>query len=748
MPRLGPLTSLCGGPPRRLTLVRAPAGWGKSSLLSTWSVATEESRPFAWLALDGADNDPIRFFMYLVESLRTLAPTIGEHALGILSAPGISVVDDVLPELINDLDSLEDDFVLAIEDYHLITSPEVHDPLTFLLDHAPAGLELVLTTRVEPALPIARLRARGELLEIATSQLGFSVSEAEILLNERLGLDLESEDVSRLVERTEGWPAGLYLAALSLRGRADPHEFVEAFAGDERNVVDYLTTEVLSGLSAEVRDFLLATSVLERLCASLCEEVTGTAGAARLLREIEVSNAFLIALDNRREWYRYHHLFRDLLRNELQFTDPDRVADVNRRAGRWLRERGAASEAIMHTIAAGDLTEAVELVASSWRPLSYTGGHQTVEAWLSALPREVRRGDARLCVASAVVAIGSGRGDEVAPWVELAATAPAAGPFHDGFPSGQAAAACLRSANMWLTGDLGVCRQSALGALDADAERTSWDPFTSTWLGAATYWLGHTSEGIELLEVALERCRAATVIPDDDAPAAPGPASHHGSRPVGGATTVACLGMLGLVHVMEGNVDKAQQYADDAVSLSRRSGLEEYWVNTAAHTARGTLLAQAGRADEARTELDRACEVARRGSGPVETTHAIVARGLVAWTSGDLETARTYIGDARSILLSCPDPGPVVSSLVKDAERRLPTRPARTGRFPVLVEEFSERELEVLKLLSGQLSQREIGELLFISFNTVKTHSKSIYRKLDAGTRAEAVGRARELHLI
>ena len=752
MPRLGPLTSLCGGPPRRLTLVRAPAGWGKSSLLSTWSVAKQESRPFAWLALDRADNDPIRFFMYLIESLRTQAPTIGEHAQAILSAPGISVVDDVLPVLINDLDSLEDDLVLTIEDYHLITTPEVHEPLIFLLDHAPAGLELALTTRVEPALPIARLRARGELLEIATSQLGFTVGEAETLLNEQLGLDLDSEDVSRLVERTEGWPAGLYLAALSLRGRADPHEFVEAFAGDERNVVDYLTTEVLSGLSAEVHDFLLSTSVLERLCASLCDEVTGTTGAARLLREIEVSNAFLIALDNRREWYRYHHLFRDLLRNELQFTDPGRVVDVNRRAGRWLRERGEASEAILHTIAAGDLTEAVELVASSWRPLSYTGGHQTVEAWLSALPREVRRGDARLCVASAVVAIGSGRADEVAPWVELAATAPAAGPFYDGFPSGPAAAACLRSVSMWLTGELSACRQSALTALDAEAERTSWDPFTSTWLGAATYWLGSTSEGIERLEIALERCRTATVLPDDaDQAGHAGNAdavAHEGRRPVGGATAVACLGMLGLAHVMEGDIDKAQQYADAAISLSRRSGLEEYWVNAAAHTARGTLLAQAGRADEARKELDRACDVARRGSGPVETTHAMVARGLVARAAGDLETARTYIGDARSALLSCPDPGPVLSTLVKDAERRLPSRASQTRRFAPLVEEFSERELEVLQLLGGQLSQREIGELLFISFNTVKTHSKSIYRKLDVGTRAEAVRRAREFHLI
>ena len=247
VPRLGPLTSLCGGPPRRLTLVRAPAGWGKSSLLSTWSATEEETRPFAWLALDRGDNDPVRFFMYALEALRTLTPAIGEQSEIILRAPRISLVDDFLPVLINELDALEEASVLVIEDYHLITSAEVHEAMSFVLDHVPSRLELVLSTRTEPPLQVARLRARGELLEVATSQLGFSVAEAQTLLNEHQRLSLDLADVSRLVERTEGWPAGLYLAALSLRGRSDVHEFIDTFAGDDRNVVDYLTTEVLGG---------------------------------------------------------------------------------------------------------------------------------------------------------------------------------------------------------------------------------------------------------------------------------------------------------------------------------------------------------------------------------------------------------------------------------------------------------------------------------------------------------------------
>ena len=318
--RRDPLRSLASGRRRRLTLVRAPAGWGKSSLVASWAASGEDPRPFAWLSLDRGDNDPVRFFLYAIGALRELRPILGQQAERVLRAPGISLVDDVLPILINELDDAGVECVLVIEDYHLVSSAEVHEAIAFFLDHAPEGLELVLTTRVEPPLPVARLRARGELLEISTAQLGFSDAEATTLLNEQQGLGLDPADVSRLVERTEGWPAGLYLAALSLRGRTDPHSFVESFAGDDRTIVDYLTTEVLTEQSAEVYDFLVSTSVLERLCPSLCDEVTGRQGSDRLLRQIEESNAFLTALDSKREWYRYHHLFRDLLQHRLVTT--------------------------------------------------------------------------------------------------------------------------------------------------------------------------------------------------------------------------------------------------------------------------------------------------------------------------------------------------------------------------------------------------------------------------------------------
>ena len=304
------LLELCAGPPRKLTLIRAPAGWGKSTLLADWHALESETRPFAWVALDGGDNDPVRFWTYLIHALRTLDPSAGEVSLPMLRAPRVSVVDDVLPALCNELTALPHQVVLVLDDYHLVRNPEIDEGLSFLLEHLPQTLELVLSSRSEPALPLARLRARGELAEIDAQQLRFSDEEADLFLNDLHGLGLDRDDVIRLRELTEGWAAGLYLATLTIRGRESAHEFIEAFAGDNRHVVDYLSSEVLAGLPEEMRGFLLHTSVLERLCAPLCDAVTDRPGSVLTLHELERSNFFLIPLDTKREWYCYHQLFR------------------------------------------------------------------------------------------------------------------------------------------------------------------------------------------------------------------------------------------------------------------------------------------------------------------------------------------------------------------------------------------------------------------------------------------------------
>jgi LuxR family maltose regulon positive regulatory protein len=725
VPRPALVDRLVNGAARRLTLVRGQAGWGKSSVLAAWSAA--DPRAFAWLALDRGDNDPVRFFIYVIEALRTVADSVGERSASALRTPGVDLVEQVLPPLINELDALPERSVFVLEDYHAIDNPEVHAAVSYLLDHAPASLELVVSTRVEPPLPVSRFRGRGELLEITTEDLRFSNDDACTLLIAQRGLSLDASDVGRLVERTEGWPAGLYLAALSMAGREDAHEFIAAFAGDDRNIVDYLTTEVLAGQTAETRQFMLATSVLDRLCAPLCDQVTDGTGSAEMLRNVERSNSFLIALDNRREWYRYHHLFRELLRNELLSTDPSGARTAHRRAAAWLRERGSVSEAIAQLVAADDVDEAADLIASSWRRFASSGQHETVRAWLGQLPPAVHDGDSRLCVASAVVATVTGRLDEVGRWIDQAARTPATGPFYDGFGSGAAAADCLRTVHAWLLGDLGACRAAGEAAILGAQEPSPWDGVTYTWLGASLFWLGLQEEGLAALQEGLKRCQAASFHPP----------------------WIACLSMLSLVHQLQGNREGARVFAEEALAMSRRAGLDEYSrLTVAAHITRAGLLTDGGRADEARKELQRVVAASHRGSGPVEIAHAQVALSVASQASGDAPAARQFLDDARSVIQSCPDPGPVVIEFLHQAESRSAGSRRVTHPLTPMAVDFSEREMAVLRLLASTLSQREIGSMLFISFNTVKTHSKSIFRKLGAATRADAVARARELDLI
>src|SRR6516165_3582865 len=308
-----------------LTLVYGPAGSGKTMLVAQWRASAREERPVAWLSLDADDNDPARFWMYVIEALRSVLPGFGEAALAMLRAPGIALVDGALLELMNELVDVAGQSALVLDDYHAIDDEQIHEGMTSLLEHLPNTLRVVITSRVEPPLGIGTLRARGQLNEIDAAQLRFSRSEAESLLNDVHGLGLSADVVGRLHERTEGWAAGLYLAVLSMRGREDISTFMESFAGSDRRVVDYLGAQVLAEQPDEEVAFLLHTGVLDRFCAPLCEAVTGARDARAMLDRIERSNYFLIPLDPSHDWYRYHHLFAELLRHELVRTAPGSV---------------------------------------------------------------------------------------------------------------------------------------------------------------------------------------------------------------------------------------------------------------------------------------------------------------------------------------------------------------------------------------------------------------------------------------
>ena len=329
-PRL--VEELRAGAARELVLVVAPAGWGKTTLLAQWLALGVEDGATAWLSVDEGDNDPVRFFSYVIGALRTAESEIGATALAALRAFGASLTEITLPLLVNELAARSEEILLVVDDYHLIENEDVHEAVGFLVEHAPPTLRIALGCRYEPPLPLPRLRARGELREIRASDLAFSGEEATSFLNDGLSLDLDADEIDPLLERTEGWAAGLSLAALSLQSEGAPQGTTRpVVSGKARHLVDFFAAEVLDRQPDELRAFLLRTSVLDRLFGPLCDALTERDGGALMLEQLERSNLFLVPLDTTREWYRYHHLFRELLRHELGRTEPDLIPDLHRR---------------------------------------------------------------------------------------------------------------------------------------------------------------------------------------------------------------------------------------------------------------------------------------------------------------------------------------------------------------------------------------------------------------------------------
>jgi LuxR family maltose regulon positive regulatory protein len=719
------LLELCVGAPRKLTLIRAPAGWGKSTLLADWHGLESETRPFAWVALDGDDNDPVRFWTYLIHALRTIDPSAGEVSLPMLRAPRASVVDDVLPALCNELTAVPDQVVLVLDDYHLVTNQEIDEGLSFFLEHLPQTLQLVLSTRSEPALPLARLRARGELAEIDAQQLRFSDAEADLFLNDLHGLGLDHDDVVRLRERTQGWAAGLYLATLTIRGRESAHQFIEAFAGDNRHVVDYLSAEVLAGLPEEIKGFLLHTSVLERLCAPLCDAVTDQPGSVFTLHELERSNFFLIPLDTKREWYSYHHLFRELLRDELALAEPEHARALHRRASAWHREHGDPSEAIHHATAAGDDADAAELILRHWIEFRNEARLETLLAWLDGLPPETVTADARLCLVRASTLQEVGRIAEANQWLDAAARGAADGSLLAGPASLASGVAASRAINQYFLGDVTGIAEVARPALQL--EETGSDYWRSALL--TTYGVSVFLEG--------EGQTASTLL--DEAVTSSERSGHS-------LALIHALGWCAVVHAAIGESDRARQLLDDTEALLTQTGLPKYFGMSMAHVARGKLLEGQGRLREADEALAEGIELARRGDAKFDLSYGLLTHAEVKGGLRDRSAAKDMLREARQAVEACAGPG-VLPELVARVERRLRLVPSHAMRTPY-EEDLSDRELAVLRLLATDLTQREIGEALYVSFNTVKTHVKSIFRKLDVATRPDAVSRARELRLL
>jgi LuxR family maltose regulon positive regulatory protein len=414
-----------------LTLISAPAGSGKTSVLSAWIAQSAAS--IAWLSLDEGDNDPTRFWTYVIAALQRLRPDLGKHAHALLQAQGQQPIESVLTVLLNEIAACPDtpsnpspssgqasiraDFALVLDDYHVIDSPAIHAGITFLLDHLPSQMHLIIASRTDPPLPLARLRAGNLLTELRFEDLRFTSEEVALFLNHVMGLQLAVEDVAALATRTEGWIVGLQLAALSLQGRdaGAKRRFVSAFSGSQRYLLDYLVEEVLHRQPERTQTFSLHTSILARLSGPLCDAVTGRADGQTMLEELERANLFLIPLDEERGWYRYHQLFAEVLRLRLQQAAPDRVPELHRKAGTWCATHGLIDDAVHHALAASDAAWAARLIEQHVEAILRRGEGETLRRWVTAVPQEVVRERPRLILAQAIAAFNAGHLEAAEP---------------------------------------------------------------------------------------------------------------------------------------------------------------------------------------------------------------------------------------------------------------------------------------------------------------------------------------------
>lgn len=706
----------------RLTLAVAPAGWGKTTLFATWLTGAERPPRHAWVSLEDGDNSPFRFWANVVESLRRAEPRLAPLCLEALRTSEQETADGVPRGLLNRLATLPEPVILVLDDYHVIDNPLIHDGMRLLIDRAPPALRCLVATRTDPPWPLPRLRLAGELHEIRTRQLRFDRAQAAALLTEMLGPGLAEAGITRLWESTEGWVAGLRLAVLSLRAAGDLPAAVAAFDGDDRHVVDYLEAEVLARQPGPVRAFLLRTCVLDRLCVPQCDVVTGRGDAARVLELVDERELFLVALDSRREWYRYHRLFAGALRHRLARTDPELADELHRRACRWYAEHGMGVDAIHHAFLAGDGEPAAELITEHWEGILHRGGAERLSSWLEALPPQRVADDPRLCLAAAWAAVSLARGDEAESWMKRARRR--GGDRDD--PAVPRQAIVLGEANpSLLGGDVTSTIAAARRALRVTDRQPSWNAIALVALGASLFWAGLHEEAEPVLNDARDVARSTGI----------------------SVVLIYALGCLAGIRIAQGRVREAERLVGQAMDEIERSGMAGNPFVAIVHRTHGQILERLHPGEDASDALRHAVELGRLGPGRVDLSASLIALAGNRIAAGHTGEAGALLAEARRVLATCPDPGIVPESLAR-AERRLLAvlrRPLRSGSPPV---DLTDRELAVLRLLPSSLSRVELAENLCVSRNTLKTHLRNIYRKLDAADRAAAVARGRRLGLL
>jgi LuxR family transcriptional regulator, maltose regulon positive regulatory protein len=697
-----------------LVLFAAPPGFGKTTLLAQWRQLDE--RPFAWFTPDSSDSDPVALWTGIVEAIRRVRPDFGGAAAAALQARHVDVHDVLIPVVVRELELLEGELILVLDDYQAVESAACHASLEYFMDAQPANVQLVMASRADPAIPVAKLRAEGRLLELRALDLCFTKEEEAAFLNGQLGLGLGPETLEVLHERTEGWPAGVYLASLSLRQRPDRDAFVSAFDGSNRHVVDYLTEVVLGSLDARQRDFLLQTSILDSFSAPLCDAVTGKRGSAARLEEVERANLFLIPLDDRRERYRYHQLFADLLRAQLAQRDPGLVPKLHRRAYEWLAAAGETDAAVRHALAADAVEEAAGLVASQWlaEPSGNLDGPDRILRRLEGFPPEALLEDARLAVVQGwALSLGGRRADAD----EALAVAERGGAT---LPDGTAvedAAAIVRACFSWGDAAGTLAHAEAAAALEERLPQY-WHPLWLLALGRAHYFVGDHGSAKPVLQWAVS-------------------SGHHVERPL---LAAIAQGYLARIDLAAGEIEAAEKGARAALHAVESHALGDHPAAGSIHVALGAVLARLGRTQEAGDVLVHGLARLRRRSDVLEIADALLVYAPVRRALDSLTSARALVEEARVLLAECADPGAVGVELEEVARSLTPAHRRIDGESELTV-----RELEVLRYLAEGVPKRDIGAALFLSYNTIHSHTKSIYQKLRVSSRDAAVARAREL---
>jgi LuxR family transcriptional regulator, maltose regulon positive regulatory protein len=701
-------------------LVVAPPGYGKTTLLAQWAEEAERvGRPVAWLCVDRGDNDPVVLLAGIAAALNRVQP-IDPGLFGALASPGGSVAATLVPRVVSALSAMPEPFALVLDHVELLHNPACRDAVAELAVRLPGGRQLVIASRDDPPLPRALLRARGQVVDVGVDDLAMDHREARALL-EGAGVRLDEADMTELIRRTEGWPVGLYLAALAIRADGRRAVAEPVFAGDDRLVADYLRSELLSRLSPKTVSFLTRTAVLDRMCGPLCDAVLGTRGSGRLLESLERSNVLLVALDRHRDWYRYHHLFRDLLRAELERREPELVHQLHARAAGWCEANGMPEMAIDHARAAGDADRVARLVASLAFPTYAAGRVDTSRWWLQWFEDHglVERYPP-IAVIGAVTHALLGDPGRAERWAAAAERAP----LQETLPDGSTMESWLAHLRMIL------CRDGVHSMRhDAELARGGLAP-GSPWRASALL-----AEGISYL-LDDEPDRADPILAH-----AVDVATDTGALP---AAAVA-LAERAIVAIERDDWGDAETLAGRALTIVQDGHLDNYAASPIVFAAAARTAARRGDPPRAQKNLARAARLRPLLTYAIPAyavqTRLELARAYLALA--DAAGARTVLREVRDVLHQRPDLG-TLPQQADQLRSTLDTIHATT----VGASSLTTSELRLVPLLSTHLSFREIGERLHISRHTVKTQAISVYRKLGVSTRSEAIERAHEVGLL